>query len=78
MLLLSLKNCVRLHNSSDTYHYRHNLHVTMAHNFQPANEVFRLFELVAIIVPHLDELSMVRVQRVNRTFREVVQGTRTL
>lgn len=42
------------------------------------NTVFSAYELVVLIVPSLDKLSFVRIQRVNCTFRNVVKESTKL
>lgn len=39
-----------------------------------ANAVFNTYELVLLIAPHLDELSLVRMQGVNQTSRNVASA----
>ena len=46
--------------------------------FEAANRVFHTYELVALIVPRLDELPLVRVQRVNLAFRNVIKESSKL
>ena len=51
---------------------------TTAAKFEAANKVFTTYELVALILPHLDALSLDRVQGVDVTFRSRISQSTQL